>query len=203
MPLFKTSPPPPQPATEPAPAPSPMSSRLFHRRAPSESTASGISDYRSAASHPTIPSEDDNRSVRSGFFFRRRASDDSLRSPAPSITPSSFTSASRHRGTDTPHTSPEPNLSRSSSLASRFSLRNFASRDPAVVMARQKVEAAREAEAEADRAIMHARARVRDALGSVKELEEEAHEGALRAKAKQAESKLVSRHAGFLGKHGQ
>ncbi|KAJ7471492.1 hypothetical protein B0H11DRAFT_1812259 [Mycena galericulata] len=182
MPLFKSHPDSPEPAPAPPTPPRKTTGSLF-RRAPSP-----VSDYRSVATHAT----DDTRSVRSGFFFpRRRASADSLRSDARSIPASTAPSAISGTG------------SSSTFFGSKMSLKKYrAQNDPKVVMAREKIATAQEAEMEADRALLHARARVRDALTHIKVLEEEAKEEAMRAKAKQAESKVVSRHAGTLGRHG-
>ncbi|KAJ7126684.1 hypothetical protein C8R44DRAFT_873820 [Mycena epipterygia] len=57
--------------------------------------------------------------------------------------------------------------------------------DSQILMARKKIATAAEAEKEADRALLHARARLRDAMEHIKVLEIEAKEEALRAKAKQ------------------
>ncbi|KAJ6624083.1 hypothetical protein B0H10DRAFT_2213129 [Mycena sp. CBHHK59/15] len=119
-------------------------------------------------------------SVRSGFFFpRRRASDGSLRSGATHTTGGGG----------------------SSFLG--LNLRKYgAHNDPQVLIAREKVATAEEAEKEADRALLHARARVREALQHIKALEAETKEEALRAKAKQVVAKLVSKDARGLGRHG-
>ncbi|KAJ7916981.1 hypothetical protein B0H13DRAFT_1996062, partial [Mycena leptocephala] len=58
------------------------------------------------------------------------------------------------------------------------------------------------AEAEADRAVLHARARAREALESVKVLEGEAEGESNRAKAKNALTRLVGKDARALGRHG-
>ncbi|GLB37786.1 hypothetical protein LshimejAT787_0408370 [Lyophyllum shimeji] len=75
-------------------------------------------------------------------------------------------------------------------------------RDPTILAARQKVTDAEEAEKEADRALSQARNMVKEARGHVKILEQEAMEDARRAKAKQAEAKIVGKVAKGLGRHG-
>ncbi|KAK1222766.1 hypothetical protein PQX77_014375 [Marasmius sp. AFHP31] len=74
--------------------------------------------------------------------------------------------------------------------------------DPSIMGARQKVEEAERAEREADQALNLARASVREARDHVKFLEKEAADDARRAKAKQAEAKVVSKTARALGRHG-
>jgi len=71
------------------------------------------------------------------------------------------------------------------------------------VGARQKVADAETAEREADRALNEARESVREAREHVRLLEREAIEDARRAKAKQAEAKIVSKSARGLGRHGK
>jgi hypothetical protein len=73
---------------------------------------------------------------------------------------------------------------------------------PSVLAARDKIARAAEAEAEADRAVLHARSRVRDAMESVRDLEGEAEGKAKRARAKGVVARLV-RDAGRLGRHGE
>jgi len=68
--------------------------------------------------------------------------------------------------------------------------------------ARQKVTDAEEAERQADRALIEARGMVKEAREHVKILEREALDDARRAKAKQAEAKIVSKAASSLGRHG-
>ncbi|KAJ6630580.1 hypothetical protein B0H10DRAFT_1774475 [Mycena sp. CBHHK59/15] len=75
-------------------------------------------------------------------------------------------------------------------------------KDPTIMAARDKVTTAENAEAEADRALMQARAMVREAKDHIHFLEREAAEEAKRATAKQAESHNVSKSAAGLGRHG-
>lgn len=79
---------------------------------------------------------------------------------------------------------------------------NDVDRDPSILAAHEKVTLAERAEKDADKALMQARARVKEAREHVKILEREAHEDTLRAKAKQAEAKNVGKLARGLGRHG-
>ncbi|KAJ7594473.1 hypothetical protein C8J56DRAFT_926843 [Mycena floridula] len=75
--------------------------------------------------------------------------------------------------------------------------------DPSIVAARQKLSVAEEAEKEADRALIQARAMVKEARDHVKGLEREAKEDVVRAQAKQAEAKIMGKTARTgLGRHG-
>ncbi|KAJ7018821.1 hypothetical protein C8F04DRAFT_1242995 [Mycena alexandri] len=206
MPLFKRSnSSEPILVTPPATPPTPRQGGFFSRRTdrPPSPDPTGASSYRSATSKPNS----DTASVRSSFFFGRRRSADSV-----SLAPSARTT-----GTHASHASRASNASAASTASvksqgktpSMFSttLKRYAARtretDPTVVAARQKVASAAEAEAEADRAVLHARARVRDAMESIKVLEEEAQAEANRAKAKNVVARLVSKDARGLGRHGQ
>lgn len=147
-------------------------------------TPSAASDYHSARSSTS--------SSGSSFFFpRRRASADTLRS--------SVTTAST-RTTDTTRTAGTADTHKSRLFG--VLKKNNAETDPRVRMAREKIAAATEAEAEADRALLHARARVRDAMQHIKVLEEEANNEVMRAEAKQTEAKLFSKRSRVLGRHG-
>ncbi|KAK7005926.1 PALP domain-containing protein [Favolaschia claudopus] len=75
-------------------------------------------------------------------------------------------------------------------------------KDPTVLAAREKLKHAENAEAAADRALLQARAMVREAKDHIRVLEREAIEEAKRAKAKQAISNDVSKSASGLGRHG-
>ncbi|KAJ7364409.1 hypothetical protein DFH08DRAFT_930346 [Mycena albidolilacea] len=214
MPLFQSHPAP----APPPPPPPPARTGFFSSLRTPASTASGNSDYRSATSHPAH--DNDAASVRSGFFFGRRRSAESLASVQTTQTTQTkhsrfSTSSSR---TSTPPTSPDTRTttlrksaslrsSGGSSLLSRFASPTAGTgtphKDPSVLAARDKIARAAEAEAEADRAVLHARARVRDAMESVKELEGEAEGEAKRAKAKGVVARLVGRDAGRLGRHGE
>ncbi|TFK25203.1 hypothetical protein FA15DRAFT_668736 [Coprinopsis marcescibilis] len=83
-----------------------------------------------------------------------------------------------------------------------FGRRADLDQDPGIVSARQKVADAEFAEREADRALLQARQTVREAYERVKQLEHEAIEDARRAKAKQAEAKVIHKSAKGLGRHG-
>ncbi|KAJ7451809.1 hypothetical protein B0H11DRAFT_2075194 [Mycena galericulata] len=74
--------------------------------------------------------------------------------------------------------------------------------DPTILAAREKVTNAERAETEADRALVAARAMVREARDHVKFLEREAAAEAKRAQQKQAASNDVSKSAAGLGRHG-
>ncbi|KAL1746549.1 hypothetical protein HDZ31DRAFT_62104 [Schizophyllum fasciatum] len=74
--------------------------------------------------------------------------------------------------------------------------------DPSIAAARRKVADAETAERDADRALMQARQAVKDARDHVRFLEQEAAEDARRAKAKQAEAKVINKSAKHLGRHG-
>ncbi|PFH49748.1 hypothetical protein AMATHDRAFT_146954 [Amanita thiersii Skay4041] len=79
---------------------------------------------------------------------------------------------------------------------------NITITDPKLIAARQMVEDALTAERLADKALMEARNKVREAKEHVRNLEQEAHEEAMRAKARHAEAKMVSKSAKGLGKYG-
>ncbi|KAJ6517603.1 hypothetical protein DFH09DRAFT_1373669 [Mycena vulgaris] len=202
MPLFKPRPDSPDalaPAPAPARKPTTGGGLFSHRRnrsaspLPSPPISTAESDYRSATSG------------RSGFFFprpRRRASLDSLATATTSHTSRTTNSTHTTHIPDTPRTA---NTSATSFLGFDLSsLRRGGNpeNDPRVLAAREKVATAAAAEHEADRALLHARARVRDALEHVKGLQLEAQEEADRAKVKHAEAKVVSRDARGLGRHG-
>jgi len=72
--------------------------------------------------------------------------------------------------------------------------------DPTIRRARKKVADAEKAERQADIALNEARERVREAQEHIQLLEQEAAEGAKLAKAKQAQSKIVSKSAKGLGR---
>ncbi|KAJ7789781.1 hypothetical protein B0H14DRAFT_3891653 [Mycena olivaceomarginata] len=205
---------PPRPAPPPPPPPPARTGFFSSLRTPA-STASGTSDYRSATSHP----DNDAASVRSGFFFGRRRSAESLASvQTTQTTQTKHSRFSTSSSRSTPPTSPDTRTttlrksaslrsSGGSSLLSRFAAPATGTgaphKDPSVVAARDKIARAAEAEAEADRAVLHARARAREAMESVKELESEAEGEAKRAKAKGMVARLVGRDAGRLGRHGE
>ncbi|KAF7374546.1 hypothetical protein MSAN_00339200 [Mycena sanguinolenta] len=185
MPLFHSTPPPPPPKSpEPAPRASFLSSL---RRTPASST-SGLSEYHSA-----VEPADDAQSVRSGFFFGRRRSAESLASHASATTTTTTrTTGSGHsrfssnsRNASTPPTSPASPTSPSiksgksgntlltTTLLRRTPLPN-PERDPTVRAARTKIAQAARAEEEADAAIKRAQESVREAMESVRVLEGEA-----------------------------
>ncbi|KAJ6562006.1 hypothetical protein B0H19DRAFT_943747, partial [Mycena capillaripes] len=75
--------------------------------------------------------------------------------------------------------------------------------DPTVVQARERIAHTVEAEAEADRAVLHARARAQEALESVRCWKAKRRKGmANRAKAKNTLARLVSKDARGLERHG-
>ncbi|KAJ7188002.1 hypothetical protein C8R46DRAFT_1023502 [Mycena filopes] len=75
-------------------------------------------------------------------------------------------------------------------------------KDPTIIAARQKVTLAEKAETEADRALLAAKAMVREARDHVRFLEKEAAEEHKRARAKQSVTNDVSKSARGLGRHG-
>ncbi|KAJ6512864.1 hypothetical protein C8R45DRAFT_1068000 [Mycena sanguinolenta] len=214
MPLFHSTPPPPPPPPKDEPAPR---SFLASLRTPASST-NGQSEYHSA-----VEPADDTRSVRSGFFFGRRRSTESLASTTTTSTNATGKSrfSSHSRNSSTPPTSPA-SMNSPASLKSTNSLKSAKShnslltttllrrtplpnpeRDPTVRSARAKIAQAARAEEEADAAIRRAQESVKEAMESVKVLEGEAGSESARAKAKNALSKLVSRDARGLGRHGE
>ncbi|KAJ7268765.1 hypothetical protein B0H12DRAFT_66370 [Mycena haematopus] len=132
------------------------------------------------------PVQHANTSHSRGFFGRRRSSDDSsLGEPNSANSVRSGTSGRNAGG-------------------GFFGGNNFnVHKDPTVVAAREKLGNAEKAEAEADRALLAARAMVREAKQHVRFLEREAAEEQKRAKAKLAEANDVSRSAAGLGRHGE
>ncbi|KAF7374535.1 hypothetical protein MSAN_00338100 [Mycena sanguinolenta] len=218
MPLFHSTPPPPPPPPKDEPAPrSSFLSALRTPRTPASST-SGLSEYHSA-----VEPAHDAQSVRSGFFFGRRRSAESLASTTTTSTNATGRSgrSGHSRNSSTPPTSPA-SMKSPASLKSTNSLKSSKShnslltttllrrtplpnpeRDPTVLTARSKIAQAARAEEEADAAIKRAQASVREAMESVKVLEGEAGSESARAKAKNALTKLVSRDARALGKHGE
>ncbi|KAJ7287857.1 hypothetical protein C8J57DRAFT_597802 [Mycena rebaudengoi] len=148
--------------------------------------SSMFSRRRSPSPEPVQP----NNTSR-GFFSRRRSTDDS------SLAHSSNNSGRLGRG----------NSVRSGGGSTRSGGGFFAPslsvhHDPSIIAAREKVRSAENAEAAADKALLQARAMVREAKEHVRILEREAAEDAKRAKAKQAEATLMSKTAGNLGRHG-
>lgn len=71
--------------------------------------------------------------------------------------------------------------------------------DPSIRAAHERVVSAEAAEREADKALAHARAMVKDAREQVRRLEKEAAEDARLAKIKQKEASAISKRAGKLG----
>ncbi|EXJ68899.1 uncharacterized protein A1O5_07831 [Cladophialophora psammophila CBS 110553] len=72
--------------------------------------------------------------------------------------------------------------------------------DPSIIAARERVLSAETAEREADRALVQARAAVREARDRVKMLEREAEEEARLAKIKQHQARDISKRAKPLGR---
>ncbi|EAU91079.2 hypothetical protein CC1G_03247 [Coprinopsis cinerea okayama7 len=123
-----------------------------------------------------------------GFFSRRRSVDSNSRSS--SETSRAGTMASGAGST------------RSGGGFFGLGGRNRIDNDPSIMSARQKVSEAEIAEREADQALLMARERVREAREHVKLLEREAIDDARRAKAKQAEAKVIHKSVKGLGRHG-
>ena len=72
--------------------------------------------------------------------------------------------------------------------------------DPSISAARERVMSAEMAEREADKALMTARAAVREAREQVKRLEREAEEEARLAKIKQKQAANISKRGQMLGR---
>ncbi|KAF7361694.1 hypothetical protein MVEN_00512900 [Mycena venus] len=139
-------------------------------------------NHRSASPEPVYNTTNNNHNR--GFFSRRRSSDDSSLGQGSGNSVRSGTSNRAGGGF--------------------FGGNNFnVHKDPTVLAAREKLSIAEKAEAEADRALLAARAMVREAKDHVRFLEREAAEEHKRAKAKQAVANDVSRSAAGLGRHGQ
>ncbi|KAI3326895.1 hypothetical protein HD806DRAFT_375209 [Xylariaceae sp. AK1471] len=126
------------------------------------------------------------------------------RSPSPSSTVHTRTSTtSSSRNSDTYHDAGS-NPSRHRSVLSRTFGHGSSSNpdiDPSIVQARERVMAAENAERDADRALVAARLRVREAREEVKRIEVEAAEEARRAKIKQYHAREVSKRGKQLGRH--
>ncbi|KAJ7497769.1 hypothetical protein FB451DRAFT_1121511 [Mycena latifolia] len=137
-------------------------------------------------SHPPPTNEPDpvvDSPTRKGSMFSRRRSLSPVDDPA--TNPNHPANANRRGGFF-------------GNRANNFNLH----KDPTIIAAREKVTSAEQAEAEADRALLQARAMVREAKDHVRFLEREAAAEAKRAQAKQAVSNDVSKSASGLGRHG-
>ncbi|KIY00714.1 uncharacterized protein Z520_03379 [Fonsecaea multimorphosa CBS 102226] len=120
-------------------------------------------------------------SPRRGFFNRNRSS---------SASSADYDSHNRRHGSKT---------SRGSTRGSG-GLFHRNHEDPSIIGARERVLQAETAEREADRALVQARAAVREARERVKILEREAEEEARLAKIKQSQAKDISKRAKPLGR---
>lgn len=78
--------------------------------------------------------------------------------------------------------------------------RNRDVEDPSISQARERVQMAEQAEADAQRALVHAKESVQDARQHVRNLEIEAEEDARRAKVKQHAAKDIGKHSSKLGR---
>ncbi|KAJ6587117.1 hypothetical protein DFH09DRAFT_910173 [Mycena vulgaris] len=144
---------------------------------------------RSISPEP-VPPTTHNR----GFFSRRRSSDDS------SLGHHSSGSDRINRGNSVRSGTASSTRSGGGFFAGRDTFNVH--KDPTIVAARGKVTSAEKAEHDADRALLQARAMVREARDHVRILEKEAAEEHKRAKAKQAVANTVSKSASGLGRHG-
>ncbi|KAJ7126695.1 hypothetical protein C8R44DRAFT_979490 [Mycena epipterygia] len=132
---------------------------------------------------------------------RRHASTNSLRSAGAASTRTTTTTQTTRTNNITHTADTSDTAHNDSSFFSGLSLRKYTggggvNNDPKVLMVREKIATAAEVEKEADRALMHARARVCDAME---------HQGAGargQGGAKQTEAKVVSKNARGLGRHG-
>jgi hypothetical protein len=170
--------------------------------------------FKARHDEPASPPPPAEEPARKGSIFSRRN-----RSQSPT---SYHTSNSRVSGVSR-RSSSSDNSSRTGSRRGGFLglSRNDHHGDPSILAARQKVNDAEAAEREADHALALARVSVREAREQVKILEREAKEEcvqilitcqrphisicffrALRAKAKQAEAKVINKTARGLGRHG-
>ncbi|KAF8893450.1 hypothetical protein BD779DRAFT_1506321 [Infundibulicybe gibba] len=150
---------------------------------------------------PSQPEPEKSKSPQSNSFFSR-----SSQSPPAPKRGTNSTSPRRgffgRHGSSLNRQNGTTRSARTNNNGGFFSMGNNHGKDPTILAARQKVTDAEAAEKEADRALMQARAMVQEAREHVKILEREASEDARRAKAKQAEAKLVSKTASGLGRHG-
>jgi hypothetical protein len=156
-------------------------------------------------SHSPTPTDESYHTTHTGsgggFFGKRRSS--------------SSDSETRHRGSSM--NSGSGSSARTGGFGSMFGSNHGG--DHSILAARQAVTDAEESERQADRALSAARTSVREARQHIKALEQEAkaecvscyvlsctdtddlNSSAARAKAKQAEAKIVSKTARGLGRH--
>ncbi|KAG7098296.1 hypothetical protein E1B28_000258 [Marasmius oreades] len=158
---------------------------------------------------PVHHSTNNSSPSRKGTLFGRRRSVSSERSPNEHNHSQRGgglfgNSHRRSSSSDGSPTHPGTGSVRSGGSGGFFGLggHNSAGNDPSIMAARQKVQEAEQAEREADHALNAARASVREAREHVRFLEKDAADDARRAKAKQAEAKVVSKTARALGRHG-
>jgi len=97
---------------------------------------------------------------------------------------------------------PRSNVATHGSQKSHGGLLHRNNEDPSIASARQRVMSAEAAEREADKALVAARAAVRNARDEVKRLELEAAEEARLAKIKQGQAASLSKRGNALGRHG-
>ncbi|KAJ6508116.1 hypothetical protein DFH09DRAFT_1334411 [Mycena vulgaris] len=177
MPLFKS-----HPAPEPEPVvdtPTRKGSIFARRRSLSP-----------AADPATDPNHPANANTRRGFFGRA------------SVDGRDNANLGRNGSVASGNNSVRSGGSGSGFFGGRMTNNFDVHKDPSIIAAREKVTSAENAEAEADRALLQARAMVREAKDHVRFLEREAAAEAKRAKAKQAVSNDVSKSASGLGRHG-
>jgi len=133
--------------------------------------------------NPRYSNSSADGSPRRGFFSRRRSS---------SLSSSDLDNRNGHHGSN--------KLSHGSTRSSGGMFhRNH--EDPSIVSARERVLQAETAERDADRALMQAKASVKEARNHVKMLEKEAEEEARLAKIKQNQARDISKRAKPLGRH--
>jgi len=126
---------------------------------------------------------------RHGLFGRNRS-------------PSPVSSDGTRRTSSTYQTSPERDAGRRGILHRSFGNGNSMDMDPSILQARESLVSAEAAERDADRALVAAREKVRQAREHVHRLELEAQEEARRAKLKQYHAREVSKRGKQLGRHG-
>jgi hypothetical protein len=134
---------------------------------------------------------------RRGFLSRRRSSSISSSDEEMRRIGHGLTKNSRH---STSSNDPMHAGSRTSTGGGGLFHRNRDPEDPSISAARERVQMAEQAEADAERALMYARESVQDARQHVKNLEVEAQEDARRAKLKQQSAKEISKMGSKLGR---
>ncbi|KAF4635837.1 hypothetical protein G7Y89_g2256 [Cudoniella acicularis] len=111
-------------------------------------------------------------------------------------------SVSPVNNTTTHHNNNSTDLNNTSPQRHGFLHRNNGE-DASIIAAKERVQNAEQMERDADKALAHARAAVREAREHVKRIEKEAAEQARLAKIKQKQASSISKRARPLGRHDQ